>query len=467
MAKEYAISYAGVTLGGSSSDYHIDGAYTFEQTGVEGGKMIGRVSCEVVIAKSPAYSEAQFATAVDALEVAFSKPRQDLTVVLGSATLISWSHSSNTGFNARPRCEKIGSPEDTARSRRYRVSVEVDLPADLSGQNGRRDSRVEVHYDPSRIRTVTITGHYTALSGSSARAQYESASPAYFSSIISGLTGGGTFEIIEEQVNNDDANKLAEFRIVYREIIYNQTSGGADSTTIVRHTVTFAKVQPSTETYMKNNRALATIVATYAAHVNKTVSTDLENLWSGTLRNYVIAQFDSIFNATAKGIRTENLSIDKTNNTINCSLEFVAVMRNSDDFLEVSITEAFDETTGFVFTGSYAGNPVGMHVDVGWHTILRITDRRDLVRGKKDVAQTIRPASSVPSASGNWYQVSAKSSGRSFYLGIPGDPQIQVTEFRYLLVDQYVEKPKAAAVTTPGEPAPTPSKPPPVTTPSA
>lgn len=467
--KEISVSYAGVTLGGSSGDYHIDGPYTFDESGVEGGKMVGRFSCEVVVVNSAQYTAATFAAACSALEVAFSKPRQDLTVSLGASTLVSWSHGSNTGFCARPSIAKIGAPEDTGRSRRYRVTVEVDLPADLTGQNGRRDSRVEITYDSSRIRTVTISGRYTALGSNSARAQYESASPAYFSSVISGLTGGGTFEIIEEQVNNDDANKHAEFKVTYREIIYAQTSGATDSTTIVRHTVTFARVQPSVEAATKDVRALSTVIATYQAHVDKTVSTDLATIWSGTLRSYVMSQFDTIFNPSLKCVKSENVSIDKTNNTINCSLEFLAIIGSGGDMIDATFVEELQESPGFVFTGSYAGNPVGLHVDVAWHEIFKVTSARYVQRGEHSATDNpfLKPPSTVPGPIGNWYLVNATQSSRIFNLGIPGDPQMTFTEYNYRVTYRYAEKPKGAgAVTTPTTPTTGGTKPPPVTTPS-
>lgn len=469
MAKEFSLAYGGVTLGGSSSDYHIDGVFTYDESGVEGGKFVGRVGCDVVVVTSPQYAEAGFASACLALETAFSKPRQDMVLTLGSTTLKSWSHSSNTGFNARPRIEKIGNPEDTGRSRRYRVSVEVDLPADLTGQSGRRDSHIEVNYDASRIRTVTISGRYTALGGNSARAQYESASPAYFTSVISGLTGGGTFEIVEETVTNDDANKLAEFRIVYREIIYGQTSAGLDSTTIVRHTVIFSKVQPSADSSMKTVKALAKVVATYSAHVNKTVSTDLLSLWDNTLKPYVVSQFNTIFLPSVSGVSSNAPSIDKTNNTISCSLEFTALFQG-DDYVASEITEEIREQPGFLFTGSYGGNPVGLHVDMAWHTVLRITNRHDILRGSMSAFDSgaLRPPSSVPAPSGNWYLIDFDVKSRQIYVGIPGDPQIPLTEFFYTMMERYAEKPRVAggAITPSGKAINAPGGAAPVTTPN-
>ena len=467
MAKEYSLAYGGVTLGGASADYHIDGPFTYDEAGADGGKLLGHISCEVIVVASPQYGEAGFAAACAALEAAFTKPRQDMVLTLGSTTLKTWSHSSNTGFNARPRIEKIGSPEDTGRSRRYRVSVEVDLPADLAGQSGRRESSIEINYDPSRIRTITISGKYTALGASSARAQYESASPTYFTSVISGLTGGGTFEIIDETVTNDDANKTADFKIVYRELIYNQTSSALDSTTIVKHTVTFAKIQPSADSSMKTVKALSKVVATYSAHVNKTVSTDLLELWNNTLKGYVVAQFNSIFLPSVSGISSNSPTIDKTNNTISCTLEFTALFQG-DDYVASEITEEMREQPGFLFTGSYGGNPVGMHVDVAWHTILRITNRHDILRGSTSAFDNaaITPPSSTPGPDGNWYLIDFNVKSRKIYVGIPGDPQIPLTEYNYTIVERYVEKPKGAAVTTPGDTAGKPGGAVPVTTPN-
>ena len=160
-------------------------------------------------------TEAAFATEVVALEAAFRTPRQRLQVILGASSLLDLNPAANSGFNAFPQIEKVGGPEDTARSRRYRVSVDVVMPADLAGQSGRQTSSVELSFNAFRRRSFVVSGRYTALGGNTARAQYDAAIADYITS-ITGLFGG-EWDLLEETATHDDTNKVCDFRRMYRE----------------------------------------------------------------------------------------------------------------------------------------------------------------------------------------------------------------------------------------------------------
>ncbi len=169
------------------------------------------ISFECVVRSA---TRSTFLTAEAALVAEFRKLDQDLDVELGGTNRHSFAASSNTGFLARPSCEKLGGEEDTANSARYRCTVTVQLPADLSGRDGRRSSVVSVEETPSGRKRASISGEYTALSSNSARAQYEASIAAFVSTTLSDLSLTST-DLVVNTYNYDDQNKILRFSRTY------------------------------------------------------------------------------------------------------------------------------------------------------------------------------------------------------------------------------------------------------------
>ena len=92
-------------------------------------------------------TEANFFSATEDIERAFRIPRQRLIIRQGSETLRDLNPLQNSGYNSLPRIVKVGGEFDTGRSRMYTVSVDFELPADLQGQDGRRESTTTITFD--------------------------------------------------------------------------------------------------------------------------------------------------------------------------------------------------------------------------------------------------------------------------------------------------------------------------------
>lgn len=441
-SQEFSIVYGSTTVGGASTDYVLDGPMR-----IGNDYVTGTVSADVVVVKNPAYTEAQFKTACAALEAAFRVPRQRLQVILGSQTMIDWNPSTDTGFNAEPSCEKVGDDVDTARSRRYRITVKATLPADLSGQNGRRSSITTVEYDASRIRTVTITGEYTAISSTAARAVYTANSPAFFSAVLTAL--GGTYELIRETPDSDDADKICKFTAVYREIVYAQSGAGLDHTNIVSHTVSFARSFPSPgDSGGGTVRRPETVVVTYDCNVRGTQG--LESLWNGTLRPYVIAQFNAKFPNKASAIVSEDPRFEHANQRITASLTFSAII--SGDILTLAATMGFEEDAGKRFTGAWTGDKYAHHVDQGFAvvlltqhvegTVLGLRAPRRRIDGNSGVGSLFLPGDWNPEGGSGYELISNRPRSTPRWVGQPGQGGYIVTDFVEDCVKRYVTKPK-------------------------
>jgi len=224
-----SVTYAGETFGGSSAR-QITG-YTIDEADWQGS----RFEFEFI---TSAASDAAFKTEIDAIRTAFRTPRGDLVVTQNGQDLISWKQSNNTGFDANPVVVKDGDPADTGLSRHFRIRIDFGQPADkIANVEFRRYSTVNVVYDSSRRRTVTISGVYTANSSDGTTgsfAQYRSKITNYGSTVVNGIDGSATWEVIgEPSVQRNETDKVTNFSIVFGEIIHNQSTGTVNDSAIV------------------------------------------------------------------------------------------------------------------------------------------------------------------------------------------------------------------------------------------
>lgn len=226
--RELSVAYGSVTLGGST-DRQID-KWVLHEEDYESGYF----ECEFV---TSATTEAAFVTEVNAIRDEFRTPRLDLVVTLGSTTLLSRRHSTNTALDTDPVMVKDGDPADTGRSRHFRVRINYGLPANNVSTSFRRWSTVAVEYTAERQRIVTVTGAYTANSTDGTTAaftQYRDQITAYLSTVTSGIDSTATWETVgEPQVERNETNKVCTFTIVAKELLHNQRTGTLDDLDII------------------------------------------------------------------------------------------------------------------------------------------------------------------------------------------------------------------------------------------
>lgn len=317
---ELTVTYNGVTFGGSSAR-QIDGITLHEEDFER-----GYFEFEFI---TTALTDAAFATEIIAVRDAFRDPRADLTVVQNGSTLLSRKHSDNTALNTFPTIIKDGDPADTGRSRHFRARIEYGLPADNVGTSFRRWSTVSIEYDPSRRRTFTVSGTYTANSSdgtTTSLAQYRAQIDAYATSIMSVIDSSATFERIgEPSVTYDDTNKITDFVAVYREILANQANGtlndagivdpvlvitrertapgdsagsnikfGTTGTSIVGggsgSTVAELPTTPPVGGVASDVQRPTVMTLNYSCAIDSTVTKDLLGKWTSTIRPFLIAQ---------------------------------------------------------------------------------------------------------------------------------------------------------------------------------
>lgn len=324
MAITFSLTYAGFTVGGSSDYYFLHCGEG--EAPLRLSKNNARFSLEAfVIVRGSSVTE--FTTKANALEVAFRTLAGDLSYTFGSSTT-SFSQASNTGMNAQPMCEKVGSSKfDTDISRLYRIAVALTLPADASGKNGLREGTIEIRTNPGNNRvTATIMGAVTALSGASAYVQAGTCIAAQVSDLTTALSL--TMQSVAPKwIKYDDRNKEATFVHTLEEILYSESSGGLDhaSITTQQFAVQRAETFPGDH---DGNAPPVRLVASFSAEIAKSV-TDLPAFWASTVRPWVVSRLRQIASAGALAIVEITPTFDLWNNRIGASVSLLAAVAST------------------------------------------------------------------------------------------------------------------------------------------
>ena len=373
--QEISITYAGVTIGGSS------GRKITEYTRNGDAYETGWVEFEFI---TRAATAAAWKTELDTIRAAFRTPRGDLVVTSESQTILSLKQSNNTGLDAQPEIIKDGDLADTGRSRHFRVRIEFGRPADNVSTDFRRYSTVKVEYAPTRQRTVTISGVYTANSTDGTTgsfAQYRAQIDAYASTVLTGISGSATFERIgEPDVTRNETDKVTNFTAVYKEIIFQQASGTTDVNWIVdpRLDISVERTSPGdspggrlvvvgggggTQTLPAGTGSddigrPVEVTLSYTCFVDNTIVTpnQVPSKYKTVLRSFLIAQAVAALNGFTTGFAVlvmEKPGYDKYTNQLHVEMKLIGYFNNLTR-LRVTVTDDTDYARQLV--GAYSSN---------------------------------------------------------------------------------------------------------------
>jgi len=426
------------------------------------------ITLDVVIR---ATSDATFATNCAEIESEFSKRRQSIKFEVGSSTIHTFNPTAgtNTGLNSYARVVKVGTPGgDTDRSRVYTITVGCELPA--SDTSGRRDSSIVVEYDPAQRRTVTISGTWTALTSNGATAQYTASIAAFCSSALGALLPSATFELISQRTQADDQDKVLAFMRMYREVVVAQPSGSLDNANIVEPTFGFSRAidQPG-DSGGGGVKRLETITASFSCYLDKTASTDVPTLYTGTVRPYMITQFETTYAPTQYAIISERPTHQPYSNQLFVEIVFQAAI-DATDVIESVTTSRIVEGDSVALTGAWTGQFFAKYADQNIGTRRRFGIRAVRVLGALDPKTRIgsgggtvfgvsfdfaaeggssggsfgglQPSDQGGSSGGTgWVLMDNDSSATVKHLGQPNGDQILITDLVETTVEEYVVSP--------------------------
>lgn len=391
MERELVIQYGDFIVRNNPENRHIDGKIKITKSFTTGS-----VEFSFVISKN---SEEEFYEEVKAVENAFRIPYQNLTIKQGNSTILNLSHTSSTGFNAKPEISKADSVADTGRSRRYTVVITFELPADnVDKANlplGLREANISISTDPAGKRKVEITGTITALGNKTAFRQYLDIINNYTMSILTTL--GGTFELAEKpQEKFDQTNKLFEFSRIYDEIIFPQAGAVniLDDPDIVRQQLRISKnrVAPGDTprvkrltTYSVNYSAFirvrtedikssatmgapATIIG-FIPTITRKSKISLIDIWQKKIKPFILAQVMTIAGVKEIALIEETPMFEFDNSVLNVTMTIMAVSSSSIFEQEISVKDTVD--FGKVFVDIWSGNPLDKYIYQAPQTIIR------------------------------------------------------------------------------------------------
>lgn len=224
------VTYGGFSVGGTTN-YQLHG---FHDADGELGQRT--IELDVVVRDT---TVAGCKTLADALEAAFRKRDQDLTVVIDGTTWLQVTHDGNTGFNARATWALTGFAR-TKKSRTYRITVTVLLPADdLEEKNGRQSSSWTLATNDVGQRTITLRATYTALpdAGDGALSATEVIAEHFddWATEIKDLVDDAAeWEPGGRDVEPDDNDKVATVTEVWHEITFDQAAGVRNDPALVK-----------------------------------------------------------------------------------------------------------------------------------------------------------------------------------------------------------------------------------------
>lgn len=450
-SRELSITYGAYEAGGGNGT-RIDG---FHQVTV--GVETSEIRFTLFIQAS---NSSDFGQKCRAAEEAFRKPNGDVIVKQGSTTLLEWRHSRNSGFDAVPQISKPGVLGDTGLTREYQVSVTAGMPADkgVTAPGARRVS-MEVVYAPSRRRTVTIEGVFTALGSSSAREMYEAQAASVSNVRLAALTGD--FEIVEEEIDVNTFDKVGEFRRVYRELIFGQAGSTPDDSSLVGQSLRLTKRLEHSQS-SRDVDELATVDAEYSVSVDATSSTDLEGKYDDVIRDWLIARCAELLGGNQYGVAREAPTYDRDNNAISVSLSVIG-SDGGGNLVAVQQTFEDDVNEGTVLVPAWDANVWARHVYQGPASYLRRVSETRTVIGSPSVADSLRVQRDALDAArqlatyfpggpgpGRWDGVKFRASQKERRLGLSSGQSMTLTDITGSAVMEGYDEPASPGQTVGG-----------------
>jgi hypothetical protein len=350
-----SVVYGGITMGGANVDkWRITAFHSVRDSFRD-----GLLSFTVRIRGS---SPTVYETNHDDLLAACAKRHVDASLVLGDRTLINWSHSGSTGFNSTCDVAKEGGRGDTPRSSWRRVSIRVQKPFAQSGFDGRVEGNASVSEDESEIMSLTVRGTWTAQAGGNAAYTQAAAQYDTFAGSFRTIFGGMWERIGRPQIAVDEDNKICSISSVYRQVIFNQSSGTLDNSAIVAPNLRLSRTRVFPGNFSAAQvQPLVPVRCSFDCAVRRSVTTDLKTLWANTIRPYLIQLILSMPGISREGaLVSDRVSFDFPRNRLSAELAMDCV--GDSDFLALSVSRGIEVLPGISDLGATTSDPWAAYV---------------------------------------------------------------------------------------------------------
>jgi len=459
----FQITYNGTAIGGSSDTYQLLGPYVIDK-----GYRSIRVFFDVIVV---ATSAATLRSLSDTLETKFRERDKDLEINTGS-TVWTWTAGTHY-FNPVCTISKSGNSEtDRGLSRAYSVVVEAELPSDASGDNGLLEIRTNVGYEPSRQKTVTIEGSYTATESDDSTTNYTDNADAYIDTLLTGIDGSATWELLEEDYDFDRNTANTRFQRQYIELLSNQSSGTLDDTEIRDHRVIFTDLSQHPADSREGIHRLRRVVGSYECAIDIEQTTDLYDVFDSKVRPFILDTFRANFNPAVFCLEDRRISYDDTTKRLSASLQFLYQKDGGEAVVEISQSVAYREQRTIDYTPVHSSqSETTAYADPGWATIERVWTRTVVVLGDESPQRRISGTPRYNEAgdfdvigglniegrqnivASGWNIVSNTSQVQEQWIGDPtNDEQLKLSSLTETVVERYHDQPSGSGTGSGGGP---------------
>lgn len=361
---------------------------------------------------------AQLITDENQLVDAMRTPDQKLEILLAGGSRKVYDPATNSGFLTRGSCRRLGSAADTDKSAEFECSVTAQLPANLpAGRDGRREIKVRVEQNASERVTASFSGTFTAITGLAARQNYLAEIVPFVDTELAAL--GGTWNpTVNRSYEYDAENKIVSFVEQYEQILHAESQGGTDLSSVVLQQlrVRRSKFGDRRSTRFGEARPWELVLIEYAAAIRKSVTTDLQGLWDGTLRSHVLAQVDALI------VMREEVNLDKAENRISAT---IVARASRTGLIESRVTVERNDNLGKALVPSWDGNPYSRwrYQDIASDVAVVLVQFAATEGGL-----TIGPREAIPDYlrdASKWDEVSRGRTEDDFTIGAEGSPTEQ------------------------------------------
>ena len=442
LGSTFTITYGGFTVGGSGN-YELHNPYVIDKAFTS-----LRLSFSVVVTAS---SHSGLKSASDALEDAFRKRDQNLTISLGGS---SWTYTFGSNIlNTTATAVKSGDPQaDRGVSRMYNCTVLGELPAE--DQDGLRDLQVGVRYEPGRQQFVSMTGTYTALSGTKALAKYKAEFDSEAATILTAIDGSATWELVSEDVSRDRNDHVCTFSRQYAQLIYDQSSAGRDDDEIVAAQVVFTVLSSYPGDGAEGITRLHRVQAVYTAYADITENDNLREV-ADKAQKYLLKQFEAEFDPKVFAIEDTRNAYEESSKKFSLQVTLVFQTSNGTNVVEITKGVSYREERMIDYTYVHDGDELSAYADPGWITLDRITTRTVIVVGEDSPSlriaanenSKIAPSMDIQAPQqvqqSGWNRIGASSQATPQFVGDPtSGNQIRLTVLNEEVIERFNKAPK-------------------------
>lgn len=386
LIRKIRIDYGSLTLG-TADPYRILDGWQFKRVRAA----YGMVSFNVRVY---AATSSELKTNCSAIEEGFAERRKVLKLyydgVVHNEFLAANIYLDSTADSTSQEGEWFG-----LTTRDYRVSVSIDLPP--KNTDGITEEDVQVNFTASRQMQVTITARYNAISGTGASSLYASNFDTYCSGVLTAVGSGLSFNLVSEKYNTLPViNTQISISRTYEEILFDENDGLRDDLAIrgLEVTVKIGTDNPgdyvitgssgSTSSSGGTQKRLLTVTVTASCPVEK--ATDIYDIYSDKLRNYLIAYAKEKSGAVLIAVTSERPGYNPTKNTLEFTIEMQAATIGSGQIIQSTKKISQQNNEGKKIVRAWDGTKYGaFEIDTKAKRIRTVTETRRVIEGNEEV----------------------------------------------------------------------------------